>query len=103
MVVDDEQFNTFLTLYASKFVYGHSRFPQPLESVIKSVILFYITIIVKEMSMVHNTRTHLKNASRGPVLRCGPAQNVLLIPPLAGLRFFAIPRLALNPDPLFLR
>jgi hypothetical protein len=31
------------------------------------------------------------------------AQNVLLIPPLAELRYFAIPRLALQPDPLFLR
>jgi hypothetical protein len=27
----------------------------------------------------------------------------MLIPPAAGLRFFAKPRLALNPDPLFLR
>jgi hypothetical protein len=47
------------------------------------------------------SRTHLKNVSSGPELRCGPAQNAHILPCM--LRFFAIPRLALNPDPLFLR
>jgi 4-carboxymuconolactone decarboxylase len=49
---------------------------------------------------------HVVNAIRGgaslihAVLCCGPAQNAHILPCM--LRFFATPRLALNPNPLFL-
>ena len=39
--------------------------------------------------------------SKRPWLCCETVQNVLLIPLSAGLRFFTVPRLALNPDLIF--
>jgi hypothetical protein len=49
--------------------------------------------------VVNKIRTHLKNASEGPWRCCGSAQNAHILSCM--LRFFAEPRLALNPDPHF--
>ena len=46
-----------------------------------------------------DTITHLNNASESPWRRCVPAQSAHILPCM--LRFFAVPRLALNPDPHF--
>ena len=50
-----------------------------------------------------DSRTFLKNASNTQELCYRPLQNVLLIPPSAGLRFFIGPCLALERDLIFLR
>jgi hypothetical protein len=44
-------------------------------------------------------RTYLKKASKASLRRCGSAQNAHILPCM--LRFFAVPRLALSPDPHF--
>jgi hypothetical protein len=41
---------------------------------------------------IKDFRSYLKNTSNAQLRCCGPPQNVLLIPPLAGLRFFVGPR-----------
>jgi hypothetical protein len=46
-------------------------------------------------------RSVFKTPSKAQWLRCKPPQNVLPIPPLAGLRFFVGLRLALGPDLMF--
>jgi hypothetical protein len=43
-------------------------------------------------------RSGFKTPSKAQWLRCKPLQNVLLIPPLAGLRFFVGLCLALEPN-----
>ena len=50
-------------------------------------------------SLCIDTRSHLKKASKAPWRRCGSAQNAHILPCM--LRFFAAPRLALNPDSPF--
>jgi hypothetical protein len=47
-------------------------------------------------------RSGFKTPSKAQWLRCKTLQNVLLIPPLAGLRFFIGLRLALRPNLRFL-
>ena len=64
----------------------------------KSNVIGWLLLLV-----ARGFRTYLKNASNTQELCYRPLQNVLLIPPSAGLRFFIGRCLTLERDLIFLR
>jgi hypothetical protein len=72
-----------------------------LTSVLKVKIMFSIDLDSRRLNLelcCDKHKSGFKTPSKAQWLRCKPLQNVLLIPPLAGLRFFIGLRLALEPD-----